>query len=551
MNWLRRWMAALAAAAMIPAAGYAGFDWGGSGACDGSGSFEQQISQNGVVLVGEIPVGKEGVEITLESANDVDIQLFDKSSGEKLVQWPDGVLNGPSTQTMTHYGVGIEYSGYNGDGTGLGNEYIKLTGATDRELVMKAYGYAAGYATVNYAWTGTVDCSGGPAESGSGSFQQYIEKDAVVEVGELVEGLTDVTVYLRSDSDVDIQLADTQYGNKIVHWPNGILSGANKESTTYAGLTIEYSGYNGDGTGLGHEYIKITGTLDRSYTLSAFGYGAGYATVDYSWGAGSGASSSSSYSSIASSSSSVYSSSSSTGGSSSAGDDPWMDYYASAYGKSGAALKSALHDIIDGHTKLSYSNVWNALKDTDEDPNNPNNVILLYKQTSQSKSTNGGNADDWNREHVWAKSHGDFGTAVGPGTDVHHLRPTDVTVNSNRGNKDFDNGGSTVSEAPLCKTDGDSWEAPDEVKGDIARMMFYMATRYEGDDGYPDLELVDYQTTGTSSPVHGKLSVLLQWHQQDPVSDFERSRNDKIYFNWQGNRNPYIDHPEWVQLIWQ
>ena len=84
-------------------------------------------------------------------------------------------------------------------------------------------------------------------------------------------------------------------------------------------------------------------------------------------------------------------------------------------------------------------------KDTDQDPNNSNNVILLYSGRSQSKTINGGGVDDWNREHVWAKSHGDFGTATGPGTDVHHLRPEDVTVNSTRGNKDFDNGGTAVA----------------------------------------------------------------------------------------------------------
>ncbi|MBD5020326.1 ribonuclease, partial [Xanthomonas citri pv. citri] len=92
-----------------------------------------------------------------------------------------------------------------------------------------------------------------------------------------------------------------------------------------------------------------------------------------------------------------------------------------------------------GHTMLSYSEVWNALKETDEDPRNPNNVILLYTNESRSKNLNGGNVGDWNREHVWAKSHGGFGTSKGPGTDIHHLRPADVQVNSARGNMDFDN----------------------------------------------------------------------------------------------------------------
>lgn len=273
---------------MLPAAAFAGFDWGGSDTCSGTGSFEQQIEQGAVVTVGEIPVGKEGVSISLTSDKDVDIQLFDQATGDKLVQWPDGMLNGAGVETTTYNGVEIEYSGYNGDGTtaGLGNEYIRLTGTTNRVLVMKAYGYAAGYATVNYAWTGTEGCSDGPAPYGSGSFEQYIEKDNVVEVGELVTGLTNVTVALNSDNDVDIQLLDKSTNTQVVQWPNGILSGASTASTTYGGLTIEYSGYNGDGTtgGLGNEYIKVTGTLDRNYVLSAYGYAAGYATVNYAWG---------------------------------------------------------------------------------------------------------------------------------------------------------------------------------------------------------------------------------------------------------------------------
>lgn len=125
-------------------------------------------------------------------------------------------------------------------------------------------------------------------------------------------------------------------------------------------------------------------------------------------------------------------------------------YYAAAEGKTGAALKTALHDIIKNQSKVTYDGVWNALKVTDQDPANPDNVILVYSGRSQSKSSNGGGVNDWNREHVWAKSHGDFGTATGPGTDLHHLRPEDVTVNSTRGNKDFDMGGSPVAEAPAA-----------------------------------------------------------------------------------------------------
>ncbi len=228
---------------------------------------------------------------------------------------------------------------------------------------------------------------------------------------------------------------------------------------------------------------------------------------------------------------------------------PVETYYAGAAGKTGAALRIALHNIIKVQTRLSYDQVWNALKDTDQDPNNTGNVILIYSGRSQSKASNGGGVNDWNREHVWAKSHGDFGTATGPGTDVHHLRPEDVTVNSARGNKDFDTGGSPVSEASGCLTDSDSFEPRTAVKGDVARMIMYMAIRYEGDDSWPDLELNNLVNNG-SAPRMGRLSVLMQWHQQDPPDSFERRRNERIYAAWQHNRNPFIDHPEWAAAIW-
>ncbi|MBO1910210.1 endonuclease, partial [Microvirga sp. 3-52] len=223
-------------------------------------------------------------------------------------------------------------------------------------------------------------------------------------------------------------------------------------------------------------------------------------------------------------------------------EPPVDDYYADAIGKKGEILKSTLHEIIDDHQQLSYSEVWDALKVTDEDPNNPNNVILLYSGDSRSKNLNGGAVGDWNREHTWAKSHGNFGTSKGPGTDIHHLRPTDVQVNSARGNLDFDNGGTAnVKNCAECKRDGDSWEPPNDVKGDVARMLFYMAVRYEAGDKV-DLELNDQVNNG-SNPYHGKLSVLLEWHEQDPVSEWELNRNEKIE-EIQGNRNPFIDYPE-------
>ncbi|MBU0763491.1 MAG: endonuclease [Bacteroidetes bacterium] len=224
-------------------------------------------------------------------------------------------------------------------------------------------------------------------------------------------------------------------------------------------------------------------------------------------------------------------------------------YYNGTAGLDGTTLKAALNSIISNHTEYDYDAIKEIIKLTDEDPANSNNVILLYTGRSQSKSSFGNNADDWNREHVWAKSHGDFGETKPCGTDLHHIRPTDVSVNNSRGNLDFDNGGNPHSEATGCSYDSDSWEPRDEVKGDVARMMLYMVVRYEGFSGEPDLELVDYVGTD-GTPTFGKLSTLLSWHHLDTVDDFERHRNDVIY-QYQGNRNPFVDRPVFVSYIWE
>jgi endonuclease I len=224
-------------------------------------------------------------------------------------------------------------------------------------------------------------------------------------------------------------------------------------------------------------------------------------------------------------------------------------YYDAAQNKWGAELKSALHNTIKGHTEKSYSSLWDVLSDTDENPDNTNNVILLYTGWSKSKNDHGGDPGDWNREHVWAKSHGDFDNDPPAGTDAHHIRPSDVQTNSGRGNKDFDNGGTQHDRATGCYYDSDSWEARDAVKGDVARMMYYMVVRYEGEEGY-DLELVDYTpSTVANDPLFGKQSTLYQWHQGDQVDDWERQRNDRIYTNWQGNRNPFIDYPQFAERM--
>ena len=233
------------------------------------------------------------------------------------------------------------------------------------------------------------------------------------------------------------------------------------------------------------------------------------------------------------------------------------NYYQTANGKSGQELKEALYQIIKGHQAYSYTQVWDILKVTDRDPNNANRVIGIHSGFSMLASDHSNN-DGWNREHVWAKSRGDFGTATGPGTDVHHLRASDISTNGARGNKHFgesatryiDNAGNYTGTTD-CYSSDNTWEPRPEVKGDIARMMFYMATRYEGEGGEPDLELVkDYKTiSNDSDPLHGNLDDLLAWHKADPVDQRERDRNDAIY-SYQKNRNPFIDHPQYAEYIW-
>jgi endonuclease I len=253
----------------------------------------------------------------------------------------------------------------------------------------------------------------------------------------------------------------------------------------------------------------------------------------------------------------VFTAGCSGGGDTGGSTDPVVNqptYYAAALGKSGSELKAALNNILRGHVRLTYSQVWDAISYTDEDPNNSNNVILLYAGRSEAKSFRAGQTnslDAWNREHVWAKSHGFPNESQYAYTDIHHLRPADVSINSSRANKDFDLGGTALAESPENKTDSDSFEPRNAVKGDVARMMFYMDVRYEGSDetGTPNLILRNFAPTGSSAPEMGKLCVLLQWHLQDPVDSFETRRNNRIY-EWQQNRNPFIDNPQWAQSIY-
>ncbi len=219
----------------------------------------------------------------------------------------------------------------------------------------------------------------------------------------------------------------------------------------------------------------------------------------------------------------------------------------------GNTLKDELATkITSTHTtNLSYTpGVWDALKETDLDANDSSKVILIYgwddsdseidNDKTRSVDSNGGNSDDWNREHVFPKSLADpnLGTS-GPGADAHNLRPCDVSRNSSRGNKKFSDGSGTS-----FITSNNDWYPGDEWKGDVARMVMYMYLRY-GNQCLPS-----YVANGTAnSSDSNMIDLLLEWNADDPVSELETQRNP-ILEDLQGNRNPFIDNPAFATQIW-
>ncbi|MBP5230587.1 MAG: endonuclease, partial [Clostridia bacterium] len=219
------------------------------------------------------------------------------------------------------------------------------------------------------------------------------------------------------------------------------------------------------------------------------------------------------------------------------------------------SLREALHRLLtDGCRKRSYRQAYDDLETTD--CYDGAFVECLYTGMKMDPDAHG----YWNREHVWAKSHGFPSEDCPAFSDLHHLRATEGTVNSARGNSYF----AVVTSPTDSDSYGNRWtdsafEPRDEVKGDVARMMFYMVVRYEGakEDGYLDLELTDNvgrasAQTETADPdgitraCFGLLSTLIRWSFEDPVDSKEIARNEAVY-SLQKNRNPFIDYPE---LVW-
>ena len=242
--------------------------------------------------------------------------------------------------------------------------------------------------------------------------------------------------------------------------------------------------------------------------------------------------------------------------------DPPKNYYSSAIGKKGDQLRIALHDIIDEHRVIKYSSkdfdTSDAISKLYSDPKNRNNVILIYSRRSEA-ILNFGTSNGWNREHIWPNSYGI--DKRGPAySDLHNLQPADASVNSSRSNKIYDFSDTKDSkfkkpghpEAKMTNKDSDSWEPPAKVRGDIARAVFYMDLRYNGDNpNEKDLILTnDLSLIDSDNNFFGKLNTLINWHFNDPVDEKESFRNDLIFSEYQKNRNPFVDFPEWVEEIY-
>ena len=241
-------------------------------------------------------------------------------------------------------------------------------------------------------------------------------------------------------------------------------------------------------------------------------------------------------------------------------------YYNDANGKTGTELKAALHDIIKGHTSIYYSNIWNAFWSTD---NKGNGVVWdMYSDipngTPPYTFSMGQNqcgeylqeGDCYNREHSWPQSWFSGDDQATPTRDLHHVFPTDGFVNSKRGNYPYGEVGTTSwtsqngSKLGTCKSslgyNGTVFEPIDEYKGDFARALMYMSVRYYTEDdnwGTSDM-------TNKSEILPWAIAMLLDWSDADPVSQKEIDRNNVIYSEYQHNRNPFIDHPEYARMIW-
>ena len=225
--------------------------------------------------------------------------------------------------------------------------------------------------------------------------------------------------------------------------------------------------------------------------------------------------------------------------------DPPANYYDSADG-TGALLKQQLDDIMTSvHSLKTYGEARYILDDTDEDPSDPNNVLLTYNRISVSGTWVGNGAGIFgSREHVWPSSFRPDGSpsngTTSIGSDLHMLKPLDPGTNSARDNRAF---GFSTTTGANHQIGEDYYYPGDADRGDMARIMFYGATRWK-DEG---LDLIN--GAGNSSIYDmGDLASLIVWHFLDPPDDFELRRNHLIDGE-QSNRNAYIDRPEYMWSV--
>jgi len=270
-------------------------------------------------------------------------------------------------------------------------------------------------------------------------------------------------------------------------------------------------------------------------------------------------------------------------------------YYATVDGLTGASLQNGLNEIIKNASSMTYEETAYAMKITDRDwtlsplsaaasanydltnagTDDPYMYLLYGQYNGSTETAYKWSADHtfiWNKEHTWAKSHGNFLENAPAGSDLHHLRASDQLNNDYHSSYDFGDAVNTAINCPDERgnisgkqgfasdfTSDKVYEPRDEDKGDVARMIFYMATRYYTyiNQGSPKLEIIEgisgssaMTATALITGKMGILSDLLAWNALDPVSSFEIRRNNLIDHNFQGNRNPYIDHPEWVNAVY-
>lgn len=237
-------------------------------------------------------------------------------------------------------------------------------------------------------------------------------------------------------------------------------------------------------------------------------------------------------------------------------------YYTTATG-TGATLKTNLYSIIKGHTSVSYNSLYSHFVSTDS--RQDGKIWDMYSNVSWSHGSKqcgsySKEGDCYNREHSFPASW--FGDASPMYSDLFHLYPTDGYVNNRRSNYPFgevkspsytSQNGSKLGSNSFPGYSGTVFEPIDEYKGDFARTYFYMVTRYENliSGWQKNNASVDAVLSGNTFPAFEQwyLNMIWKWHHQDPVSQKEIDRNNAVYAI-QKNRNPYIDHPEYADLVW-